>query len=184
MTRQAKLFVLVLGVLLALGWLRIHRSPRILPSVQQENVPMAAEPVNPEASLPKTDAEWKKRLTPEQYRVTREKGTEAPFSGEYYRTDREGVYRCVCCGTPLFSSEMKFDAHCGWPSFWKAINEGNLKTLEDHSHGMDRVEVQCRNCGAHLGHLFDDGPEPTGLRYCINSVSLKLDEKKPQERKP
>ena len=144
---------------------------------------MTLDSVTNSPAPPKTDEEWKKILTPEQYRVARQKGTEAPFSGEYVKTDREGVYRCVCCGAPLFSSETKFDAHCGWPSFWKALEEGNIKSLEDHSHGMHRTEIQCRHCGAHLGHLFDDGPRPTGLRYCINSVSLKLDEKKPPDAK-
>jgi peptide-methionine (R)-S-oxide reductase len=111
--------------------------------------------------------------------VTRQKGTERPFSGAYCHTDTPGVYRCVCCGAPLFSSETKFDAHCGWPSFWKPLDERNLESVEDLSHGMQRVEVQCRQCGAHLGHVFDDGPRPTGLRYCINSVSLRLDAQQP-----
>lgn len=130
-------------------------------------------------ALPKTPDEWKKTLTPEQFWVTRMKGTERPFTGEYYKVDKQGVYRCVCCGAVLFSSENQFEAGCGWPSFWKAVDQGNIKTLEDHSHGMHRIEVQCKNCGAHLGHLFDDGPKPTGMRFCINSVALKLDEKKP-----
>ena len=140
---------------------------------------MAGSAVNQGQWTPKSDDEWRRVLTPEQYRVTREKGTEPPFSGEYVKTDKQGVYLCVCCGAPLFSSETKFDSHCGWPSFYKALDEGKLKTLEDHSHGMHRIEVQCGRCGAHLGHVFDDGPAPTGLRYCINSVALRLEEKKP-----
>jgi peptide-methionine (R)-S-oxide reductase len=144
----------------------------------EERTAMALEPTGDSASVPKSDEEWKKVLTPEQYRVTRQKGTEAPFSGEYDKTDRQGMYRCICCGAPLFSSETKFDAHCGWPSFWSPLAEENIKSLPDSSHSMNRIEVQCRHCGAHLGHVFDDGPQPTGLRYCINSVSLKLDEGK------
>jgi peptide-methionine (R)-S-oxide reductase len=152
----------------------------------KEKTAMASDTKDAESPRHKTDGEWKKTLTPEQYRVTRKKGTEAPFSGEYYRIDKQGVYHCVCCGAALFSSETKFDAHCGWPSFWDPIDKENIKFVEDRSHGMHRVEVQCKNCGAHLGHVFDDGPHPTGQRYCINSVSLKLEEtgnKGPQEEK-
>lgn len=123
--------------------------------------------------LPASDSEWKKILTPEQYRVTREKGTELPFSGEYAKSNKPGIYRCVCCGEPLFASETKFDAGCGWPSFWKPIAGEKLVQREDHTHAMERTEVQCSKCGAHLGHVFPDGPQPTGLRYCINSVALK-----------
>jgi methionine-R-sulfoxide reductase len=121
----------------------------------------------------KTEGELRASLTPEQYHVTQEKGTERPFTGEYWNHKEDGKYRCIVCGELLFDSSAKFDAHCGWPSFSKAA-EGAVETHEDRSHGMVRDEIVCHKCGAHLGHVFPDGPQPTGLRYCVNSASIKF----------
>jgi peptide-methionine (R)-S-oxide reductase len=123
----------------------------------------------------KTDDEWRKQLTPNQYYVMRQKGTEPPFTGEYESTDSPGTYQCVGCGQTLFRSETKFHSGCGWPSFYDKARGEAIDEEKDYSHGMVRTEVKCSRCGAHLGHVFEDGPNPTGLRYCINSVALKLE---------
>ncbi|WP_232702229.1 peptide-methionine (R)-S-oxide reductase MsrB [Halobacterium wangiae] len=127
------------------------------------------------SNTPETDVDWREKLSEEEYRVLREQGTERPYSGEHVDRDEDGTYTCAGCGAVLFDAETKFDAHCGWPSFWDAIDGDAVERRPDDSHGMERTEVVCANCGGHLGHVFADGPEPTGERFCINSVALDFE---------
>jgi len=147
------------------------KSKQVQRASQTNKVPVMKD------SVKKSDADWKKELTDEQYRVLREKGTERAFTGQYWNHKEDGVYRCAGCGNELFGSETKFDSGCGWPSFVSPLSSDVVETTDDNSHSMHRTEVLCRACGGHLGHVFDDGPQPTGLRYCINSASLKFEGK-------
>jgi peptide-methionine (R)-S-oxide reductase len=168
---------LAAGVLLAsCGSSPMASAPSV--SASPTNTPTAVAGQNMNDKVIKTEEEWKRELTPEQFNVLRQKGTEQAFTGEYANSHATGMYRCAGCGLELFGSETKFDSGCGWPSFYAPAKPDNIVTQEDHSHFMDRTEVLCPRCGGHLGHVFDDGPKPTGLRYCINSAALKFEPKK------
>lgn len=143
--------------------------------------PVDESPASTASSMPAAgtvpaDVDWRSKLTPEQFRVARQGGTERAFTGAYWNNKATGMYHCVCCGSPLFSSASKFDSGTGWPSFWQGVSAGAITTHTDRSHGMERTEIRCATCDAHLGHVFNDGPAPTGLRYCVNSASLQFNE--------
>ena len=151
--------------------------------MQDESKKPAVYSRNDTAKLALPDAEWKKMLTPEMYYIARQKGTERPWTSKFEKFDEVGTYYCAACGNPLFLSDTKFDSGCGWPSFYQPVKKENIIYIEDRSHGMVRTEVQCGRCQAHLGHVFDDGPPPTGLRYCINGVILDFEKAKKAEEK-
>ena len=184
--RQALGWAAVVGAFLLAGVAWTYR-PAPLPKENLEpekesSVPTVAKETPWMPKIVKSDEQWRSQLTDEQFEVTRNKGTERAFSGKYWNTKEPGSYKCVCCGAELFTSDTKYDSGCGWPSFFASDKPDNLQTLADHSHGMARVEVQCKQCGAHLGHLFDDGPAPTGQRYCMNSASLNFEKKEAEAK--
>jgi peptide-methionine (R)-S-oxide reductase len=164
-----------LGLLLALATMACTAQTQEMSKMKTASQDSTKETAMNTAKVVKSEEEWKKELGPEEYRVLREKGTERAWTGEYVNKNDSGMYACRACGAPLYSSETKFDSHCGWPSFYDAIDSGAITQTPDHSYGMNRIELTCTRCGSHLGHIFDDGPQPTGMRHCINSVSLKFE---------